>query len=45
MAIAGKGHENYQEMRVFGIGLTMSSKCNLAIDAQHHTTDSAYPAH
>ncbi len=36
VVIAGKGHENYQEMRVFGIGLTMSSKCNPRL--MHSTT-------
>ena len=44
VVIAGKGHENYQEVdgvrHLFDDVVEVQS----AIDAQHHSTDSAYPA-
>ena len=45
VVIAGKGHENYQEIEGVRHWFDDVVEVQSAIDAQHHTTDSAYPAH
>ena len=42
--IAGKGHENYQEIDGVRHWFDDVIEVQSAIQAQHHTTDSAYPA-
>ncbi|ANF82705.1 UDP-N-acetylmuramoyl-L-alanyl-D-glutamate--2,6-diaminopimelate ligase [Acinetobacter sp. NCu2D-2] len=44
VVIAGKGHENYQEIDGVRHWFDDVVEVQAAIDAQHHTTDSAYPA-
>ena len=45
VVIAGKGHENYQEIEGVRHWFDDVVEVQSAIDTQHHTTDSAYPAH
>lgn len=45
VVIAGKGHENYQEIDGVRHWFDDAVEVQSAIDAQHHSTDSAYPAH
>jgi UDP-N-acetylmuramoyl-L-alanyl-D-glutamate--2,6-diaminopimelate ligase len=42
--IAGKGHENYQEIDGVRHWFDDVVEVQAAIDAQHHSPDSAYPA-
>ena len=44
VVIAGKGHENYQEVDGVRHWFDDVVEVQSAIDAQHHCTDSAYPA-
>lgn len=44
VVIAGKGHENYQEVDGVRHWFDDVVEVQSAIDAQHHSTDSAYPA-
>lgn len=44
VVIAGKGHENYQEIDGVRHWFDDAVEVQSAIDSQHHTTDSAYPA-
>lgn len=44
VVIAGKGHENYQEIEGVRHWFDDVVEVQSAIDAQHHNTDSAYPA-
>ncbi|CAB1208145.1 UDP-N-acetylmuramoyl-L-alanyl-D-glutamate--2,6-diaminopimelate ligase [Acinetobacter bouvetii] len=44
VVIAGKGHENYQEIDGVRHWFDDVVEVQSAIDAQHHTPDSAYPA-
>jgi UDP-N-acetylmuramoyl-L-alanyl-D-glutamate--2,6-diaminopimelate ligase len=44
VVIAGKGHENYQEIDGVRHWFDDVVEVRSAIDAQHHTPDSAYPA-
>ncbi len=44
VVIAGKGHENYQEIDGVRHWFDDVVEVQAAIDAQHHTPDSAYPA-
>ncbi|MEG2299926.1 MAG: cyanophycin synthetase, partial [Acinetobacter sp.] len=44
VVIAGKGHENYQEVDGVRHWFDDVVEVQSAIDAQHHRTDSAYPA-
>ena len=44
VVIAGKGHENYQEIEGIRHWFDDVVEVQSAIDAQHHNTDSAYPA-
>lgn len=44
VVIAGKGHENYQEIDGVRHWFDDVVEVQAAIDAQHHNTDSAYPA-
>ncbi|WP_445116790.1 UDP-N-acetylmuramoyl-L-alanyl-D-glutamate--2,6-diaminopimelate ligase [Acinetobacter sp. WZC-1] len=45
IVIAGKGHENYQEINGIRHWFDDAVEVQSAIGAQSHTTDSAYPAH
>jgi UDP-N-acetylmuramoyl-L-alanyl-D-glutamate--2,6-diaminopimelate ligase len=45
VVIAGKGHENYQEIEGVRHWFDDVVEVQAAIDAQHHSTDSAYPAY
>ncbi|MGE8538945.1 MAG: UDP-N-acetylmuramoyl-L-alanyl-D-glutamate--2,6-diaminopimelate ligase [Acinetobacter sp.] len=45
VVIAGKGHENYQEIDGVRHWFDDVVEVQAAIDAQHHSTDSAYPAY
>lgn len=45
VVIAGKGHENYQEIEGVRHWFDDVVEVQSAIQAQHHSTDSAYPAH
>ncbi|HJF28498.1 MAG TPA: UDP-N-acetylmuramoyl-L-alanyl-D-glutamate--2,6-diaminopimelate ligase [Acinetobacter lwoffii] len=45
VVIAGKGHENYQEIDGVLHWFDDVVEVQAAIDARHHTTDSAFPAH
>ena len=44
VVIAGKGHENYQEVDGVRHWFDDVVEVQAALDAQHHSTDSAYPA-
>ena len=44
VVIAGKGHENYQEIDGVRHWFDDVVEVQAAIDAQHHATSSAYPA-
>jgi UDP-N-acetylmuramoyl-L-alanyl-D-glutamate--2,6-diaminopimelate ligase len=44
VVIAGKGHENYQEIDGVRHWFDDVVEVQSAIDSQHHTADSAYPA-
>jgi UDP-N-acetylmuramoyl-L-alanyl-D-glutamate--2,6-diaminopimelate ligase len=44
VVIAGKGHENYQEIDGVRHWFDDVVEVQSAIDSQHHNTDSAYPA-
>lgn len=44
VVIAGKGHENYQEINGVRHWFDDVVEVRSAIDAQHHTVDAAYPA-
>ncbi len=44
VVIAGKGHENYQEIEGVRHWFDDVVEVQAAIDAQHHSSDSAYPA-
>lgn len=44
VVIAGKGHENYQEIEGVRHWFDDVVEVQAAIDAQYHSTDSAYPA-
>ncbi|WP_180170204.1 UDP-N-acetylmuramoyl-L-alanyl-D-glutamate--2,6-diaminopimelate ligase [Acinetobacter sp. YH12027] len=44
VVIAGKGHENYQEIDGVQHWFDDVVEAKSAIDSQHHNTDSAYPA-
>jgi UDP-N-acetylmuramoyl-L-alanyl-D-glutamate--2,6-diaminopimelate ligase len=45
VVIAGKGHENYQEIEGVRHWFDDVVEVQAAIDARHHSTDSAYPAY
>ncbi|MGE8523213.1 MAG: UDP-N-acetylmuramoyl-L-alanyl-D-glutamate--2,6-diaminopimelate ligase [Acinetobacter pseudolwoffii] len=45
VVIAGKGHENYQEIDGVRHWFDDVVEVQAAIDAQHHSADSAYPAY
>ncbi len=45
VVIAGKGHENYQEIDGVRHWFDDVVEVQAAIDAQHHNRDLAFPAH